>query len=442
MKLDRRRGVRERRHAGLRRRSSSTGRDTHRVVLTGNVTFRDKDAQISADRAEFNTETRLGTFFNASGFAQHRDGGQARRAGRAGARRLLLRRHDREDRPRQVPDHATAASPPACSRRPAGRSRRASVTLRLDHYAFLTNAVIKAKGVPVFYLPALYYPIQKDDRATGILMPTYGTSTYKGFTLSNAFFWAINRSQDATFMHDWFKKRGQGFGGEYRYAAGAGLERLRRSSTTCASTSRPTRTTPAARRCCRRARATRSRSSVSHALGRRWTARGRVDYFTDITVNQAYNTDIYDTSRSSRMYGGGISGSLPGFIDQRHLRPHRVLRRPRRLARSPVRPRASRCRATRSRCSGAPAYFSVNTEYASLVRQNALGRRRHRRPRPAALRRDADGPRAVHEAAASSRSTRRSRGAAPGGPAACRRRATACVDQGDQPVATSTCSRA
>ena len=32
-----------------------------------------------------------------------------------------------------------------------------------------STVVIKAKGVPVFYLPALYYPIQKDDRATGIL---------------------------------------------------------------------------------------------------------------------------------------------------------------------------------------------------------------------------------------------------------------------------------
>ena len=106
-----------------------------------------------------------------------------------------------------------------------------TVTLRLDHYAVLTNAVLKAKGVPVFYLPVIYYPIQKDDRATGFLMPTYGTSTYRGFTLSNAFFWAINRSQDATFLHDWFTKRGQGMGGEYRYVGGAGLAAATSGST-------------------------------------------------------------------------------------------------------------------------------------------------------------------------------------------------------------------
>ena len=56
-------------------------------------------------------------------------------------------------------------------------------------------------------------------RATGFLMPTYGRSTYRGQSISNAFFWAINRSQDATFMHDWFMSRGQGGGAEYRYVA-------------------------------------------------------------------------------------------------------------------------------------------------------------------------------------------------------------------------------
>ncbi len=79
------------------------------------------------------------------------------------------------------------------------------------------------------YLPIFYYPIQEDDRATGFLLPIYGSSTIRGQSLSNAFFWAINRSQDATLYHDWFSKTGQGFGGEYRYIRGrhsAGNSRL------------------------------------------------------------------------------------------------------------------------------------------------------------------------------------------------------------------------
>ena len=72
------------------------------------------------------------------------------------------------------------------------------------------------------YLPVFYYPVQEDDRATGFLIPVYGTSTVRGQSISNAFFWAISRSQDATFMHDWYSKTGQGFGGEYRYELGGG----------------------------------------------------------------------------------------------------------------------------------------------------------------------------------------------------------------------------
>src|SRR4029079_13870652 len=79
------------------------------------------------------------------------------------------------------------------------------------------NTVLRVKGVPVIYLPWVYYPIQDDDRATGFLLPTYGTSTLRGQAISNAFFWAIGRSQDATFFHDWFTRAGQGAGLEYRY---------------------------------------------------------------------------------------------------------------------------------------------------------------------------------------------------------------------------------
>ena len=51
-----------------------------------------------------------------------------------------------------------------------------SVTLNLEHYAILTNSLFKVKGVPVLYMPIFYYPVQKDDRATGFLIPTYGSS--------------------------------------------------------------------------------------------------------------------------------------------------------------------------------------------------------------------------------------------------------------------------
>src|SRR5260370_20734174 len=97
-----------------------------------------------------------------------------------------------------------------------------SVTLTLEKRAVLTNMVLKVKDVPVFYMPAMYYPINKSDRATGFLIPIYGSSTIKGQTINNAFFWAISRSQDATLYHSFYSKTGQGFCGQYPYLESAG----------------------------------------------------------------------------------------------------------------------------------------------------------------------------------------------------------------------------
>src|ERR687897_698912 len=105
-----------------------------------------------------------------------------------------------------------------------------TVTLPLEKRGGLTNMVLKVKDVPVFYLPGMYYPINKEDRATGFLLPIYGSSDIKGQTLNNAFFWAINRSQDATLYHSFYSRTGQSFGGEYRYVqSGASSGRVETS---------------------------------------------------------------------------------------------------------------------------------------------------------------------------------------------------------------------
>ena len=96
--------------------------------------------------------------------------------------------------------------------------------LNLDHYTLLRNAVFRVKGVPMLYTPILYYPTKRNERATGILLPTYGVSTLRGQSIHNAFFWAIDRSQDATIMYDWYSNAGQGLGSEYRYNFGGGSD--------------------------------------------------------------------------------------------------------------------------------------------------------------------------------------------------------------------------
>jgi lipopolysaccharide assembly outer membrane protein LptD (OstA) len=180
-------------------------------------------------------------------------------------------------------------------------------TINLDDYAILKNAVIHVKDVPVFYLPILYYPIQEDDRATGFLMPTYGRSTYRGQSISNAFFWAISRNQDATFMHDWFTSRGQGGGTEYRYIASPQSQgdfrvyALKEKSTTYESASGPV--TDPARTSYRLA------GNVTQSLPYNLRARGRLDYFSNITTEQLYDNNLYQATYSTRILSGGVSGA-------------------------------------------------------------------------------------------------------------------------------------
>jgi LPS-assembly protein len=185
-----------------------------------------------------------------------------------------------------------------------------SATIQLEDYAMLRNAVIRVKDVPVFYLPVMYYPIQSDDRATGFLLPTYGASSVRGSSLSNAFFWAINRSQDLTLLHDWYTSTGQGMGAEYRYMLAPGAEgyfrayRLDQNAATVESggtvSTLPEETSYEAR------------GALSQTLPGGFRALANVDYFTSLASQQLYNTDIYYSSRSQRTVSGSVTGTWGG----------------------------------------------------------------------------------------------------------------------------------
>src|SRR6185436_3357188 len=47
--------------------------DTHQLIATGNVVFTHGTSRIAADRMEYNTQTKTGTFFNATGTATMKD---------------------------------------------------------------------------------------------------------------------------------------------------------------------------------------------------------------------------------------------------------------------------------------------------------------------------------------------------------------------------------
>jgi LPS-assembly protein len=358
--------------------------DQDRLVATGNVVFTSGTSRVAADRLEFNTKTKTGTFFNASGSAALQ-GEPNPRSGMVpnprGRRTLdgepVARRPERSVFGTQEPDvyfygetlqklgpqkyRITRGGFTSCLQpTPRWELTSRSVTINLEHYAMLTNTLFKVKGVPLLYMPIFYYPVQKDDRATGFLIPTYGASTIRGHSLSNAFFWAISRSQDLTLFHDWFSKTGQGFGSEYRYVRAAGSEGFVRFYGLSEHEAEYDGTVTPARQ------SYEIRGAGTQRLGSRFRARFRADYFSDIEVQQTYHQNVYDASRRQRTFSGSVSGtwreySLTGTLDRSEYFYGNTS--------STVRGGAPRLIVNRNErpLGGTFAYLSVNSEYNNFT---------------------------------------------------------------------------
>ena len=341
---------------------------TNRIVASGNVVFTNADGRIAAERVEFNTATGIGTFYDASGIMSlgakagvsmganiAAFGGQdpdvyfyGQTLEKLGPRKYRITRGG----------FTTCVQPT-----PRWEVTSGSVVLNLDEYAVARNTLLRVKGVPMMYLPILYYPIQQDERATGFLLPTYGASTLRGQSLSNAFFWAINRSQDATFFHDWFTHTGMGEGSEYRYIAGlqsAGNVRAYRfvQHETDFTQSGQTTTLPAKI-------SYEFTGAATQALGGSARGRMRLDYFSDVLTQQLYHQNVYLASRRSRLIEGSVSdvfGPLSAtFLYQRN----ETFNSDTNSVLYGSTPRISAILAPQQ-LFGAPIYASLNSEYAYL----------------------------------------------------------------------------
>ena len=70
------------------------------------------------------------------------------------------------------------------------------------------RAVFLLRRFPLFYTPFFYKSLEKVPRRSGFLMPNIGHSSTRGEMLGVGFFWAINRSFDATYHVQDYTARG------------------------------------------------------------------------------------------------------------------------------------------------------------------------------------------------------------------------------------------
>jgi LPS-assembly protein len=94
--------------------------------------------------------------------------------------------------------------------------RARKVTVDVGGNAVIRNSSFLLRGIPILYFPYATHPVSHEARETGFLVPTAGRSSTNGNEIGDAFYWAINRTMDATIGAEYFSKRGWSQRGEFR----------------------------------------------------------------------------------------------------------------------------------------------------------------------------------------------------------------------------------
>lgn len=340
---------------------------SYRLSAEGNVVFSTTEVRLAADRLEYWTDDQRAVFHQAYGSV---DLGEEVDRSMFGTQEPDLLFHGQMiERVGARSYRITRGAFTSCLQpTPRWQLVATSFTLNLDSYILIRNPVLKVKGVPVFWLPGMIYPIQEDGRATGLLMPTWGASTYQGQSISNAFFWALGRSHDATLYHDWFTQHGgQGRGAEYRYTLGGGSQgnfRMYRLHEPEAEIDHR-----GGSRMRQERLSYELRGNARQELPADWNARAQVDYFTDITVRQTYHTNVFDAANSQRSASGNVTGPLGDFELSGTYNLSESFFGGSDSALNGAGPRIGFGRG-KTELFGSPVYFSFDAEYARLLRQS------------------------------------------------------------------------
>ncbi len=311
--------------------------DEGRVVAEGNVVYQQDDQKIVAARLEVDLNTKTGRFLNAFGMA---------------GRDFYFYGDVIEKKSEDIyvieGGWFTSCAQPT----PRWQFTAGKATLKRDHHVSLHHTLLRVKSLPVFYLPYFYYPINDEDRSTGLLLPQIGNSSLKGFIYNQAFFWAINRSMDATFTFERFSEIGNGGSLEYRYVESPGSRGevdafLIRNSQ--ANTQEYT-----------------INAFVNQRLPWNFKAVARVDFFSSFEFQQQFQENYNRATRRSKRASGTISGSFNQY-NLRILFDRNDTSFGERVAVRKILP-SVKLSSRPSEIFGTPILFSFKTEATSLAR--------------------------------------------------------------------------
>ncbi len=89
------------------------------------------------------------------------------------------------------------------------------ISVDVDSSAKIYHSDFRLEGIPVFYFPYVTHPVQQT-RQSGLMIPSVGNSSIKGYIAGDSVYWVFNRSTDATAGAEYYSKRGWAQQGQFR----------------------------------------------------------------------------------------------------------------------------------------------------------------------------------------------------------------------------------
>lgn len=182
----------------------------NKIIAEGSVIFdQGEDQRITGVRGEWNYKTKLGRFENSTGFTNQTNDGTvlyftADKVERTGVNEIIVTNGKFTACDENVPKWSFTAD---------------EAVIRPNDKVKLKKPKFRIKDVPVIAFPYLSIPIERRDRQSGFLTPTFGYSANKGFRVSTAYYKTLGKSADVTFRGDLYTGRGVGYGLDFRSRA-------------------------------------------------------------------------------------------------------------------------------------------------------------------------------------------------------------------------------
>ncbi len=183
---------------------------TNKIIAEGNVIFdQGEDQRITGSRTEWNYKTKLGYFVDSTGFTNQTNDGT-----------VIYFTADRVERISLNEIKVVKGKFTACVDSVPKWSFSSDIAnIKADDKISMILPKFRVKDIPIVALPYASISLKREDRKSGLLLPTVGYSVNKGIRISTAYYQTLGRSADLTFRGDVYTSRGLGYGAELRTRA-------------------------------------------------------------------------------------------------------------------------------------------------------------------------------------------------------------------------------